>query len=70
MKDMETNKDKNICPVCDEENKCGANKKGEDCWCFSVDFSDDLKKSLEKDFLNQPCVCKNCFEKMNEENSD
>lgn len=67
---MENKKALKICPVCEEVNKCGMEEGVETCWCFSVVFSDALKTKLEKDFSNQPCICRSCFEQMNEEKED
>jgi len=52
-----------ICPVCKEDNQCGADAYGNafHCWCFKK----EIPKRLVEIVPGPGCICEKCVDKYN-----
>ncbi|WP_431312593.1 cysteine-rich CWC family protein [Psychromonas marina] len=48
----------NICPFCQQANRCNVNSDG--CWCQRENIPRSLIDLLPLDRINRTCICVNC----------
>ncbi len=58
---MNTENDKKICPICEQENNCGLLQGKSQCWCFNRKFPSELLELVSEKELS--CICDKCLEK-------
>lgn len=57
--------DPNLCPVCQQDNRCGniaSGGSGASCWCRSpeITFSDSLLNQVPDVAKGKACICRSC----------
>ncbi|MBL8917276.1 MAG: cysteine-rich CWC family protein [Myxococcaceae bacterium] len=58
-----TTPDPTRCPLCQQDNACGAAAGKSDCWCFSVTLDPAALAKLPEAAKGKACVCRTCGEK-------
>jgi hypothetical protein len=51
------------CPLCGNDNACGAAAGQSTCWCFSADISPEALAQVPADQQGLACVCAQCAAK-------
>ncbi|WP_290699638.1 cysteine-rich CWC family protein [Amphritea sp.] len=57
--------DPNLCPICQQDNRCGnmaSCGSDENCWCRSPDitFSESLLSQVREEAKGKACICRAC----------
>lgn len=52
--------DPSRCPLCGEDNACGARRGAGTCWCFSIQISDEVIERIPPALRNVACLCERC----------
>jgi len=50
------------CPLCGQDNACGAVAGSAECWCFRTKFPPELLSTVPSDARGVACVCRACAE--------
>lgn len=48
------------CPLCGDDNACGAAQGAGTCWCFSLRIPEDVLERVPPEARNLACVCERC----------
>jgi hypothetical protein len=48
------------CPVCGDDNACGAAAGQSTCWCFSAEISPEALAQVPAEQQGVACVCARC----------
>lgn len=53
---------KNICPICGNQNNCGYvnGLSHEGCWCEKVEVPKELRDKIPEHLKGKACICKAC----------
>ncbi|MGE3344810.1 MAG: cysteine-rich CWC family protein [Vicinamibacterales bacterium] len=48
------------CPICGDDNRCGAERGAGSCWCHAVRIPESVLDKVPPAARNVACVCERC----------
>ncbi len=57
------------CPLCGQPNNCRAETDPDNCWCHRVRVPQELIDLVPVEQQRQACICLNCIESYNDNQS-
>ncbi|MCC7125813.1 MAG: cysteine-rich CWC family protein [Acidobacteria bacterium] len=52
--------DPSRCPLCGNDNACGAARGSNTCWCYSTHIPDSVIERIPASHRDRACVCERC----------
>ena len=57
---MNSRLDPSLCPLCGQDNMCGAVAGKVTCWCFTHPLPDVVRERIPPEARDEACVCRWC----------
>lgn len=51
------------CPLCQQQNNCGALQGQTACWCMTAVIPEQALARVPAEFIDKACICEACAEK-------
>ncbi|RNB87078.1 hypothetical protein EDM56_15395 [Brevibacillus fluminis] len=54
--------DASRCPLCGNDNSCGALANATECWCYHTVFPKEIFERIAPEQRRKACICKSCVD--------